>query len=71
MKKVKIIARERIIDPATGRRHTDAGLMALNGYYEDVIDVEDDYNKISLVLHLEEMHPELKGRLFEIIEIGY
>ena len=45
--------------------------MALNGYYEDVIDVEDDYNKISLVFHLEEMNPELKGRLFEIIEIGY
>lgn len=70
MKKVRIIARERIVDPTTGRRHSDAGLMALNGYYEDVIDVEDDYNKSTLVLRLEEIRPELKGRSFEIIEIG-
>lgn len=70
MKRVKVIARERIINPTTGRYHDDIGLMALNGYYENVVDVEDDYNKMSLVLHLEETHPELKGRSFEIIEIG-
>lgn len=70
MKKVRIIARERIIDPKTGRKHNDAGLMALNGYYEDVIDVEDDYNKTTLVLRLEEVRPEFKGCSFEIIEIG-
>lgn len=70
MKTIKVIARERIIDPTTGRCHNDTGLMALNGYYENVIDVEDDYNKTSLVLYLEETYPELKGRSFEIIEIG-
>lgn len=70
MKNIKVIARERIIDPTAGRYHDDTGLMALNGYYENVIDVEDDYNKTSLVLHLEETYPELKGRSFEIIEIG-
>ena len=44
MKHIKIIARQRIIDPHTGKMHNDQGLMALNGYYEsEIIEVEDSY----------------------------
>jgi hypothetical protein len=42
MKRIKIIARQHIIDPNTGKLHNDQGLMALNGYYESgIIEVED------------------------------
>ena len=36
MKKIRVIARERIVNPETLRVHNDAGRMALNGYYENV-----------------------------------
>ena len=69
MKKIRVIARERIINPETWKVHTDAGLMALNGYYENVFEVDDAYNKIMFILELEEKHSELKGRSFEITEL--
>ena len=37
MKKINIIARQRIIDPYTRKVHNDDGLRALNGYFEDEI----------------------------------
>lgn len=69
MKKIRVIARERIIDPKTQKVHSDAGLMALNSYYENVFEVDEAYNKTMFILSLEEKHPELKGRSFEIIEL--
>ena len=38
MKKICIVARERIINPSTGKSHSDDGLRALDGYFEDVED---------------------------------
>jgi hypothetical protein len=69
MKKIGIIARQRIIDPRTMKVHSDAGLRALNGYYEDVVIVEESFDKTSFILQYEEDHPELKGWDFQIIEI--
>lgn len=69
MKKIRVIARERIINPETRRVHNDAGLMALNGYYENVFQVDEAYNKTMFILELEEKFPELKGRSFEVIEL--
>lgn len=69
MKRIRVIARERIIDPTTKGFHTGAGLRALNGYYEDIFEVDDNYSKTSLVLELEDRYPELRGRTFEIIEL--
>ena len=69
MKRIRVIARERIIDPSTMRIHTDAGLMALNGYWENVYEVDDDYSKTSFILDLEDKVPELRGRNFQIIEL--
>lgn len=69
MKKIKVIARERIINPAAQKIFSDAGLMALNGYYENVFEVDENYNKTTFILELEEKHPELKGRYFKIIEL--
>lgn len=69
MKKIRVIARERIINPRTGKVHTDAGLMALNGYYENLFEVDDAYNTTMFILGLEERNPELMGRAFEITEV--
>jgi hypothetical protein len=69
MKKIRVIARERIINPETRRIHNDAGLMALNGYYENVFQVDETYNETMFILELEEKYPELKGRSFQITEL--
>lgn len=70
MKRIRVIARERIINPSTMRIHTDAGLMALNGYWENVYEVEDDYSQTSFIDDLEGKNPELCGRDFQIIELN-
>ena len=70
MKHIKIIARQRIIDPYTGKIHNDQGLMALNGYYEsEIIEVEDSYDKNTVILNFEGLHPEIKADTYEICEI--
>ena len=69
MKKIGIIARQRIIDPRTMKVHSDAGLRALNGYYEDFVIIEVPFDKTSFILQYEEDHPELKGWNFQIIEL--
>lgn len=69
MKKIKVIARARIIDPKTKKYHDDVGLCALNGYYENVFMVQDDFDEIMFILALEEEFPELKNRSFYIEEI--
>ena len=69
MKKIRIIARQRIINPHTMKVHDDNGLRALNGYYEDVITVEVPFDETSFVLQFEEAHPEIKGWNFQLVEI--
>jgi len=69
MKKIRVIAREMIINPETQKVHNNAGLMALNAYYENVFQVDEMYNKTMFILELEEKYPELKGRSFQIIEL--
>ena len=69
MKKIRIIARQMIINPSTGKVHTDEGLRALNGYFEDIKEVEETYDIIPLILQYEELYPEIKGWDFQIIEI--
>lgn len=68
-KKIRVIAREQIIDCKTGSVLDDTGLMALNGYYENVFEVDDKYDVQMFILELEEKHPELKGRTFNIIKL--
>ena len=70
MKTIKIIAREKIINPRTGNVHSDEGLRALDGYFEDIKEVEDKYNGTSLILQYEELYPEIKGWDFQIIELS-
>ena len=69
MKKYRIIARQRIIDPKTNRIHDDFGLMALNGYYEDTIELGEPIDKIMFSLQFELDHPEYRGWNLQIIEI--
>jgi len=69
MKKIKIIAREMIINPTTGRVHSDDGLRVLNGYFEDIKEVAENYDKLSLILQYEEQYPGIKGRNFQITEV--
>ena len=69
MKKYRIIARQRIIDPKTKRVHDDFGLMALNGYYEDIIEMNEPIDEIMFHLQFEQDLPEYKGWNLQIIEI--
>ena len=62
MKRIKLIARQRHIEPKTGKRYSDAKLMTVNACYEDV------FNKTMFLLQFEADHPEMKGWLFEITE---
>lgn len=68
MKRIKLIARQRHIEPKTAKRYRDAKLMTVNAYYEDVFEVPDDFNKTMFLLRFEADHPEMKGWLFEITE---
>lgn len=68
MKRIKLIARQRHIEPKTGKRYSDAKLMTVNAYYEDVFEMPDDFNKTMFSLQFEVDHPEMKGWLFEITE---
>ena len=69
MKKIKMVARAMIINPETNRIYTDEGLRALDGYFEDIVEVEDDYDASELVSSYEELYPELAGRDFQIIDV--
>lgn len=70
MKKVRIIARQMIISPETGEVHSDEGLRALNGYYEDIIQVPETYDSTRIVLNFENEHPEFYGWNFQIQELA-
>ena len=60
MKKLKITGRPLLIDPNTQKRYTVSQLRAMNCYYEDIIEVEDDYDVLMLDLNLKEKYPELR-----------
>lgn len=68
MKLIRVIAREKIISP-TGNLCNDKAFKALDGYYEQVFSVEDNYNKDLFLSKLTEEMPELNNPIFEIIEI--
>ena len=69
MKTVKVIARDRIINPATGERYDDEGLRALNGYFEDYFHLKEPYNEIALVNEIRTKYPKTEYWDFEIIPI--
>lgn len=68
MKRIRLIARQRHLESKTGKRYSDAKLMTVNAYYENVFEVPDDFNKAMFLLQFEAEHPEMKGWLFEITE---
>ena len=43
--------------------------MCVNLYFEDIINVVEDYNKDDIVFKYEEQYPYLKGWTFQIIVI--
>ena len=38
MKRIRLIARKRRLEPKTGKPYSDAKLMTVNAYYEDVFE---------------------------------
>ena len=40
MKRIRLIARQRHFEPKTEKRFSDAKLMTVNAYYEDVFEVK-------------------------------
>ena len=69
MRKIKIIAREKIINPSTRTIHSDEGLRALDAYREEVLEINENYNEDSVIEMFEEKYPEVKCWNLEIKEI--
>ena len=69
MKEIKVTGRPLLIDPNTQKRYTESQLRAMNCYYEDIIEVEDNYDTLMLDLDLKEKHPELKTYNLKFEEI--
>lgn len=69
MKKLKITGRPLLIDPNTQKMYTVSQLRAMNCYYEDILEVEDDYNVLTLELRLKEKHPEIRTYNLKFEEI--
>lgn len=69
MKKLKITGRPLLIDPNTQKMYTVSQLRAMNCYYEDILEVEDDYNVLTLELRLKEKYPEIRTYNLKFEEI--
>lgn len=69
MKKLKITGRPLLIDPNTQKIYTVSQLRAMNCYYEDIIDVDDNYDVLMLDIELKEKHPELRTYNLKFEEI--
>lgn len=69
MKKLEVTGRPLWIDPTTQKRYTVSQLRAMNGYYEDIIGVDDNYDVLMLDLNLREKYPELHICSFKFEEI--
>ena len=69
MKKLKITGRPLLIDPNTQKIYTVSQLRAMNCYYEDIIEVEDNYDTLTLDLKLKQKYPELKTYNLKFEEI--
>ena len=69
MKELKVTGRPLLIDPNTQKRYTESQLRAMNYYYEDIIEVEDNYDTLELALNLKEKYPELKTYKLKFEEI--
>lgn len=70
MKKFKLKARANIINPRTGRIYSDKELLAFDGYFEDIIELDDNCDLDSFFSKYEEEHPEIKGMEIQIEEIS-
>ena len=70
MKKLKITGRPLLIDPNTQKMYTVAQLRTMNCYYEDIIEVDDNYDTLILDLKLKQQYPELKTYNFKFEEIN-
>ena len=69
MKKLKITGRPLLIDQNTQKMYTVSQLRAMNCYYEDILEVEDDYNVLTLELRLKEKYPEIRTYNLKFEEI--
>ena len=69
MKKIKVTACPMIIDPATEKSYTVSQLLAMNYYFQDVIVVEDSYDKFALREEIVGKYPETKTYNFKFEEI--
>lgn len=68
MKRIKLIARQRYLDSKTGKKYSDERLRTINAYYEDIFEVNEDYNQTMFLLQFEEAHPDMRGWTFQIVE---
>lgn len=68
-KRIGIIAREPIKDFSTGRRHTDAVLRMLDGYWENVYEVDDNCTSDMLIKELKKRFPEMRNWEFETVDL--
>ncbi len=48
MKKLKVTGCQLLIDPNTQKIYTVSQFRAMNCYYEDIMEIEDNYNVLTL-----------------------
>ena len=68
-KRIGIIAREPIKDFSTGRRHTDAVLRMLDGYWENIYEVNENYDSALFIEALKKRFPEMRNWEFETVDL--
>lgn len=66
MIRIRVIARGAIINPNTKKKYTDAELRCINLYFEDIKEVEENYDKFSIIKYYEQKFHETRGWTFQI-----
>ncbi len=64
LKRIKIVARQMIIGI-----HNDDGLKALDGYYEEILEIINKFDPIRIVENFEKEHPEFASWDIQIEEV--
>ena len=70
MNTIKIVARQKIVNPSTNKIHNDEGLMALDGYAEEYIEVSDEFDANNLIDDFLSKNPNFVGCSIQIESIN-
>ena len=67
MKKIKIIARQKIINASTHKLFDDNGLKALDGYFECFVNAEDEHDIVAIEKQFIKDNPKFTDSNIELV----